>query len=813
MTRDEFRRLINSRIIVLDGATGTNLQKAGMPTGACPEQWILQHPDVLVDLQRAYIRSGTDIVFAPTFSGNRLKLEEYGLEDQVEAMNQKLVALSRKAVALEGYRGYVAGDITMTGQMLYPMGTLQFEELVDIYKEQARYMVEAGVDLFVIETMMSLAETRAAVIAIQETCELPIMASLTYAENGRTLYGTDPKTAVVTLQSLGVDVIGVNCSTGPDRMVPIVQEMKAYANIPIMAKPNAGMPELVDGQTVYRMMPEEFAADGRLLVEAGANIVGGCCGTTPAHIAALARQVKSMEIPEINNHKRRVLSSERQTIDIDINGAFRVVGERINPTGKKKLQAELREGKLDMVLTMAEEQEKMGASVLDINMGMNGIDEKEMMLKVLYEVSSLVNLPLCIDSSHVDIIEAALRVYPGRALINSISLEKEKFEKLLPIAKRYGAMFILLPLSDEGLPKSKEEKIGIIHTIMEEAFRQGFSKEDIIVDGLVATVGANKRAAIETLETIAYCKNQLELATICGLSNISFGLPERMNVNTAFLTMAIANGLTMAIANPSQDMLMNAAFATDLLVDKEGADVRYIERMNKMKDAVGSDVADTATQNAESSQKSVRPALYEMVLKGNKSAVVAEVERLLANQQDPQTIIDTMLIPAINEVGDLFNKKIYFLPQLIASAETMEMAIQKIEPLLVHPDDETPKATIIMATVEGDIHDIGKNLVVLMLKNYGYHVVDLGKDVPASKIIEAAKEHHAAVIGLSALMTTTMMKMQEVVELVKKEQIDVKVIIGGAVITQDFADEIHADGYSKDAAEAVRLVDRLLNQS
>ena len=810
MTREEFRRLINSRIIVLDGATGTNLQKAGMPTGACPEQWILQHPDVLVDLQRAYIRSGTDIVFAPTFSGNRIKLAEYGLGDRVEEMNRDLVALSKKAVALEGYRGYVAGDITMTGQMLYPMGTLQFEELVDIYKEQAGYMVQAGVDLFVIETMMSLAETRAAVIAIQEVCDLPIMASLTYAENGRTLYGTDPKTAVVTLQSLGVDVIGVNCSTGPDRMVPIVQEMKAYANIPIMAKPNAGMPELVDGQTLYRMAPEEFAADGRLLVEAGANIVGGCCGTTPAHIAALARQVKSMDIPECNRQKRRVLCSERQTLDIDINGAFRVVGERINPTGKKKLQAELKEGKLDMVLTMAEEQEKMGASVLDINMGMNGIDEKAMMLKVLYEVSSLVNLPLCIDSSHVDIIEAALRVYPGRALINSISLEKEKFEKLLPIAKRYGAMFILLPLSDEGLPKSKEEKIGIIHTIMEEAFRQGFSKEDIIVDGLVATVGANKRAAIETLETIAYCKNQLELATICGLSNISFGLPERIHVNTAFLTMAIANGLTMAIANPSQDMLMNAAFATDLLVNKDGADVRYIERMNRMKAQTTDAPAAGGGADTPAGTATKGPALYEMVLKGNKSAVIAETERLLADQVEPQTIIDTMLIPAINEVGELFNQKIYFLPQLIASAETMEMAIQKIEPLLVHPEDEVPKATIIMATVEGDIHDIGKNLVVLMLKNYGYHVVDLGKDVPAAKIVDAAKQYHASVIGLSALMTTTMMKMQEVVELVHAEGLRMKVIIGGAVITQDFAEEIHADGYSKDAAEAVRLVERLL---
>lgn len=811
MTREEFKRLLNSHIIVLDGATGTNLQKSGMPVGVCPEEWILEHPQTIIDLQTAYIRSGTNILFAPTFSGNRVKLAEYGLDHRLEEINKSLVALSKEAVAKEGHRGYVAGDITMTGQMLYPMGTMQFEELVDIYKEQALALVEAGVDLFVIETMMSLAETRAAVIAIQEICQLPIMASLTFAENGRTLYGTDPKTAVVTLQSLGADVIGVNCSTGPDKMIPILQEMKQYANVPLMAKPNAGMPELVDGETIYRMTPEEFAADGRLLVEAGANVVGGCCGTTPDHIAALSRLVKSMDVPELNQERKRVLCSERQTVEIDINGPFMIVGERINPTGKKKLQAELREGKLDMVLTMAEEQEKMGASILDINMGMNGIDEKEMLLKVLYEVGSLVNLPLCIDSSHVDIIEAALRVYPGRALINSISLEKEKFEKLLPIAKRYGAMFILLPLSDEGLPGSKEEKIGIIHTIMEEAYRQGFTKEDIVVDGLVATVGANKMAAIETLETISYCKNQLQLATICGLSNISFGLPERINVNTAFLTMAVANGLTMAISNPSQDMLVNAAFATDLLVNKNTADVRYIERMNRLKavsEANGTDVSG-GTPDSQPAKKQ-NPPVYEAVLKGNKSGITAEVDKLLSAGIVPQEIIDTMLIPAINEVGDLFNKKIYFLPQLIASAEAMEIAIQRIEPLLARSEDEEPKATIVMATVEGDIHDIGKNLVVLMLKNYGYHVIDLGKDVPAKKIVETAKEEQASIIGLSALMTTTMMRMQDVVALVKEEKLNAKVIIGGAVITQDFADEIGADGYSKDAAEAVKLVESLL---
>jgi len=634
------------------------------------------------------------------------------------------------------------------------------------------------------------------------------------------------------LQSLGADAIGVNCSTGPEEMIPLVKTMVQYANVPILAKPNAGMPELVDGETIYAMTPEEFAEFGRQLVVAGASMVGGCCGTTSAHITALARMVRLLEVPEISAEKKRLLASERQMLEIDIDGSFLVVGERINPTGKKLLQQQLREGNLDLVIQMAEEQEAMGASVLDINVGMNGIDEDDMMQKVIYEVTSTVNLPLCIDSSHVDVIEHALRIYPGRALINSISLEKEKFEKLLPIAKKYGAMFILLPLSDEGLPKDLDEKKQIIQTIYNRALELGFSKEDIIVDGLVTTVGANKKAALETIETISYCKNELGLATICGLSNISFGLPERGFVNTAFLTMAIANGLTMAIANPSQDLLMNAAYASDLLLNKEEADVRYIENVksvtlggtnstSQMSDAKGTSgkVVKTSDKNGtdingQSDENAAgKPSkLYENVLKGNKRTMIEDVKAFLAEGNEPQAVIEKHLIPAINEVGILFDKKKYFLPQLISSAEAMELAISYVEPLLPKKNDGKKMPTIIMATVEGDIHDIGKNLVVLMLKNYGYRVIDLGKDVPKEVIIETAVKENAAIIGLSALMTTTMMRMKDVVEYAKEKKIASKVIIGGAVITQSFADEIGADGYSKDAAEACRVVERLLSE-
>lgn len=819
MTKEAFRQLIENGPVILDGATGTNLQQAGMPVGVCPEQWIIEHPEVMIDLQRAYVEAGTQILLAPTFTANRIKLAEYGLADRMEEMNRRLVAITQEAA---GGKALVAGDITMTGQQLYPMGDLPFEELVSVYREQMKILCAEGVDLFIVETMMSLQEARAAVIAAKETCDLPIVVSMTYNEDGRTLYGTDPVTAVVTLQSLGADAVGMNCSTGPKEILEPIRKTAAYAEVPVLAKPNAGLPELENGITVYKTTPEEFAEVGVKLVEKGVSLIGGCCGTTPAHIKALAERVKGMKVIAPHKHERRLLTSERKTVEIGLDGAFMVIGERINPTGKKKLQAELSEGSLTMVRDMARAQEENGASILDINMGMNGIDEKEMMLNAIYEVTYTVDCPLCMDSSYIEVIEAALRIYPGRALINSISLEKEKIEKLLPIAKKYGAMFILLPLSDEGLPKDVEEKRQIVHTILEEAEKSGLNRADIIVDGLVATVGANPSAALECFDTIRYCKEELNLATVCGLSNISFGLPERQYVNTAFLTMAIAHGLTMAIANPSQELLMNAAFASDMLLNKDGSDIRYITRMNQLENASsgasgfgaaalsasGQAAASAAgTKNAET----VNP-IYDAVLKGNKSTVLDEVKCALQQGEEPGTIIDTHLIPAINEVGNLFDRKVYFLPQLIASAQTMQQAIEYLEPMIQKEDGSEPKATVIIATVEGDIHDIGKNLVALMLRNYGYRVIDLGKDVAADIIVERAVSEHAQIIALSALMTTTMMRMKDVVERAGECGCKSKIIIGGAAITPGFADEIGADGYSSDAADCVKLVERLLEK-
>ncbi len=838
MTREEFSTLSKDHILYLDGATGSNLVKAGMPSGVCPEQWILEHKDVMFKLQKDYVQAGTNILYAPTFTANRIKLAEYHLEKNMSAMIHELVAISREAAAgSPGHTVLVAGDLTMTGEQLKPIGKMELEDLIDIYKEQILSMVDAGVDLLVVETMMSLAETRAALIAAKEVCDLPVIATLTFEADGRTLFGTDAKTAAIVLESLGASAIGANCSTGPAQMESIISDMVTHTRIPVIAKPNAGLPFLDEnGNTCYNMEAEEFTEEMEILVNAGAAILGGCCGTTPEFIrqihdrfgteakAAAARRPEGI----------RYLTSERITHSFGLEDGFFVVGERINPTGKKALQAQLKEGSFEKVIQFAEEQEACGAKVLDINMGMSGIDEKSSMLRALEEVSGVTNLPLSLDSSYVEVLEAALRHYPGRALVNSVSLETEKFEKLLPIVAKYGAMFILLPLSDAGLPKDIDEKKEIIHKIYDRATSLGMSKEDIVVDGLVATVGANPKAALETLETIRYCKAN-GFATICGLSNISFAMPERSFVNTAFLTLAIQAGLTMAIANPSQELLVSCALATDLLLNKEEAALRYIEYAGGVRERREEKEAELArklsllesqgaangqTSNAGSVEKAAvekGPQINEMqdklktaVLKGNRNGIVKITKEALESGEKPAELLNQVLLPAINQVGEYFDQGKYFLPQLIASAEAMKNSIEILEPLLQTGSAGEEMPIVVIATVEGDIHDIGKNLVALMLKNHGFHVIDLGKDVPQAKILETAREHHAEFIALSALMTTTMQRMREIVAAAKQEGITAKIIIGGAVITQEYADEIGADGYSKDAADAVKLAKSLM---
>lgn len=829
MTKEEFRALCEKKIVLLDGATGTNLVKMGMPKGVCPEKWICENQDIEKDLIRSYVESGSDIVYAPTFTANRIKLSEYGLYEEQKEIIRTLVSLSKVAAC---GKAYVAGDVSMTGLQVKPVGTLDFEELVDIYKEQIGLMADAGVDLIVVETMMSLQETRAAVIACKEVCDLPVMATLSFEKDGRTLFGTDAKTAAITLSALGIDAIGANCSSGPSQMISIIAAMRSVSCIPIIAKPNAGLPCIdAEGNTYYSMEPTDFAEASMELIRAGASIIGGCCGTNPEFILKLKSYVDLLFVEEVEKALSfdfphdieeaggkfvHYLTSERSIHSFTTDSLLTVVGERINPTGKKKFQESLKSGSLSMAIDFAAEQEERGAKVLDVNLGMGEIDEKKMMLDLIDELSSVTNLPLSIDSSHIDVIEAALRRYPGRALINSIPLEKSKFEPLLKIAAKYGAMFILLPLTDDGLPKNFEEKIANIDKMVTFAEKIGFTKADFVVDPLVMTIGADQSAAESVLRTIAWCK-ELDIATICGLSNVSFGLPERSYVNSSFMGIAISRGLTMAIANPSQTLLMCSAKAADFIMNKEGAAENYLEYCEYV-NSLPSENAEkektpkaVVTDNENLIPEELRP-VYEAVLKGRKNDSESITEELIKKEIDPSYILNEGLMPAIDLVGEYFEKGKYFLPQLMSSAETMKNAISVLEKNM-KGESEKPHGTVVFATVKGDIHDIGKNLVVMMLKNHGFNVIDLGKDVDRELIVDTAIKEKADIIALSALMTTTMKEMKEVILLAREKGCSSKVIVGGAVVTKDYADSIGADGYSDNAADCVNLVKNLIDRN
>ncbi len=800
MNRESFKALLQSKILVLDGATGTELQKRGLPAGVCPEQWVLENPEALLSAQGDYRRSGSDAVYSCTFGGNRLKLAEFGLGDRVVAINRDLARLSRQAV---GESGLVAGDIGPTGRFVQPFGDLPFEDAVDIFKEQVTGLLEGGVDFFVIETMMDIQEARAALLAVKETCDLPVCVSMTFDKSGRTLTGTDPATAVVTLQSLGADAVGCNCSTGPEDMARVIAVMQEYAEVPLLAKPNAGLPKLVDGRTVFDMSPDEFGRRTRILVEQGVNLVGGCCGTAPEYIHQLCAHLGQVCVPSWGPKSHSALSSARKTIRVGAGLPVAVVGERINPTGKKKLKEELREGKLAEVRRFALEQVEKGAALLDVNVGMPGIDEQQTMTRVVEQLVPLVDLPLCLDSSTPEVLESALRLYPGRALINSISGEAAKVGKLLPIAAKYGAMFILLPLDDHGIPVTAGQRAAIVEKVFAEAQRFGYDKKDIVVDGLVMTVSSDQQAASETLKLVDWCTHTFGCGTILGLSNVSFGLPERKWVNAAFLAMAIGRGLTMAIANPSGDMLMNIKMACDVLTACDSNSRAYIERF--------ADAGPAIPAPKPSVELGPGERVFEGVVKGDKEAIVGLLKQALEAGLPPDCLVDGHLIPAINRVGELFDQKTYFLPQLIMSAETMKAAFDYLEPLLAEASAgaEGDKVRIVLATVKGDIHDIGKNIVGLMLKNYGFEVYDLGKDVEAEAIVQTARDTGAQVVGLSALMTTTMVEMKTVIELAKAEGLTCRFMIGGAVIDQEFADEIGADGYAQDAYAAVKLAQEL----
>lgn len=802
MTTKEFLDYINNHILFLDGATGTELAKLGMPHNVCPEQWCIENPYAIQTVQKNYEKAGSNIVYAPTFGANRFKLKNFGLQDKTAEINKKLAEISKGTLV----SAKVFGDIAPTGHFVQPFGDdpIPFETAVDIYKEQAQALLDGGVDGFAIETMMDIQEARAALIAIRELDpDIPVIVTMTFDQDGRTLTGNTPAAAIVTLQALGATAVGCNCSTGPSQMAKVIAEMAPFARVPLVAKPNAGMPRFDGTKTIFDMGADDFAQQVSLIVQAGASIIGGCCGTTPDHIAKTTQLLKNTKPTPIEN-KASCISSARKSIEINPDKPFEIIGERINPTGKKALQQELKEGKLNLVRDFARQQTEAGANILDVNMGMPGIDEAGMMVEAIQLLVNETDAPLCIDTTKPEVAEAALRIYPGRALFNSISAESDRINKVLPIAAKYGAMIVVLPLDDNGIPETTEERIQVAEDIMATAQKIGYEKRDFVVDGLVMTVSADPNAAIDTLNLIQWAASQ-KLNTVCGLSNVSFGLPRRDLVNRAFLAMAIAKGLNLAIANPMLQDITETAHATDVLVNRDANAKAYIAKYAQT----------TAQQPAKTETKDAMPTdkLRQAVLEGDDNHAEIALKECLEQKHDPKSLVDDILIPAITAVGDKFERKEYFLPQLLASAKTMRNAMATLEPLLsVDSDDGKPKENIVIATVKGDMHDIGKNIVALMLRNYNFNVIDLGRDVPEDVIIDAAVEHKVKIVCLSALMTTTMTEMKTVIEHARSRGLDeLEFIVGGAVLNEDYANTIGAH-YASDAMGTVRLAQSILQK-
>ncbi len=799
----DFRQAINNnRILVFDGGMGTLLQGMGMPSGISPELFALSRPDALKTVHDAYLQAGSMVITTNTFGGTGFKL---GPGVDVEDLNCRMAAVAREAA---GDRAWVAGGVGPTGKFVKPLGELTFRELVEAFKAQIKGLAKGGADVIIAETHFDLAEVRAAVVAAHECCDLPVIASMTF-DGGSSLTGTPPLTFVDTMQNMGVDMISINCSSGPDEFVPLVREMLPRLRTPLLLYPNAGLPELRDGQTVFPMTPDVFAEKMLTLVEMGAKGVGGCCGTTPEHISALAKAVAPLQARELQPAEPDglVITSRMQSVTFTPGSPCRCIGERINPTGKKKLTAELQAGQLSEALRLAKEQIEAGAPVLDVNVGAPMVDEPALLPVLVERLVEQFPLPLTLDSANPEAISVALNSYPGSPLVNSISGEKGRMENLGPLCKLYGAPFILLAIEGSKLPVTAAEKITIIERLYEQALAMGIPKRLMIVDILALAVSSKPEAARHCLETIRYCSQTLGLPTVCGLSNISFGLPARELLNSTFLTMGIANGMSGCIANPSSVRVQEALAASEALLGRDPQAASFIAGYSGWNSGGQSGGVATGGNSAKGAQVT---DIKSAVIAGEKDRMPELVKEYLAKGVSPFEIVNDFLIPGITQVGEKYEKKEYYLPQLLLSAETMQLAFGMLKPLMEEDAAQVHKPVVIMATVEGDIHDIGKNIVILMMRNHGFEVVDLGKDVAADIIVRTAEEKNAVLIGLSALMTTTMVKMEETIKMVRDRELKTKIMIGGAVVTESYAKSIGADGYAADAVDAVRQAKKLL---
>jgi len=798
----DFRRaLADDRILLFDGALGTMLQSRGMPAGASPERYGLSAPEVLESVHRDYLAAGARVLTTNTFGGTAHKLGP-GLDPA--DVNRQAAAIARRVA---GDAAFVAGDVGPTGLFCRPLGEVSFRDLVEAFKSQIRGLAAGGADFILAETHYDLAEVRAVVVACREVGDLPVGVSMTF-ESGAALTGASPLTFVDAVQNMGVDLVAVNCGAGPLDLAPIVRGMLPRLSTPLLVQPNAGLPELVDGRTVFRLGPEDFARETAALADLGVKALGGCCGTTPDHVAALAAALgeRGWTRPEPTEGPHLVATSRSDSAVAGFDRPCLVIGERINPTGKKQLTAELQEGTFYEAQRLAREQVEAGAGVLDVNVGAPLVDEVQLLPALSEALSARVQAPLCLDSTKIEAVAAALDAYPGSPLVNSISGEPGRMEQLGPLCKRYGAPFILLPLEGRKLPVTAAERLAVIENLLRQADDLGIPRRLILVDALVLTVSSKPESAKACLEVITQCRERWGLPAVMGLSNVSFGLPARELVNATFLGMAMARGLAAAIANPSTPRIAEALAAGEILLGRDPSAGRFIAGYSTWKS--GEAVAPAARGASPGRGPATASTLAEAVILGLGDDILPMLEAALAEGADPFALVREQLIPGITAVGEKYERKEYFLPQLLQSAQTMQTAFARLKPLL-ETGEEAAGPTVVLATVEGDIHDIGKNIVALMLRNHGYTVVDLGKDVPAARIVAAAEEHGAALIGLSALMTTTMVRMAETVDLVREKSLPAKVIVGGAVLSEAYAARIGADGYSADAVAAVRLANRL----
>lgn len=790
------------QILIFDGAMGTMLQQRGLAPGQSPEELNLTMPDVVESVHRDYLQAGADIVITNTFGGSRLKLQEYHLEEQATEINRRAVEIARTACAKAGH-GQVAASLGPTGHFVSPVGDTSFDEMYEIYREQAEAIASAQPDYFLLETFSDLGEMRAALLACLDAGEreIPVVCSMTYT-NGRTLTGVSPAVAAVTLEAMGAAVIGCNCSGGPDELQQVVAELAQYTELPLVVQPNAGLPLLVEGKVQYPLKAEEFAEAMQQFLPYEVAFMGGCCGTTPQHIACLKAAVQNHMLQSRKVEPLGRLSCREFIVEIGGNTLPKMIGERINPTARKKLAQGLRDGDLAMIEKEAEQQAEAGAHVLDVNVGTHGIDEAQVMADVLTLLQQSTSIPLCLDSTNPKVLEQGLKQYQGKALINSVNGEQASLGNILPLAKRYGAAVVGLTLDETGIPPKAEGRLEIAKRIVAACEQYGIKRQDIYLDSLVFTVGTDINGPRETLRTMSLIRQELPgVNLLLGVSNVSHGLPNRPKINSAFLAMAIGNGLDLSIINPLDEVMKNAWQSAALLVGRDENAENYLQ-LNSEQAAVTAPVVADETPSLELVTRSV--------VKGS-SNIGKVVQALLDDGVEAMTIINEGLIAGLNEVGEKYEKGIFFLPQLMRSAEVSQQAFGLLESHLQSGDD-FQKATLVIGTVKGDIHDIGKNMVAVMVKNHGYRVVDLGKNVPAEKFIEAVLEYKAEFLGLSALMTTTMQEIPGVIALLRQQSPQTKVIIGGAVITEEFAEEVGADGFGRDAVQTVKLMDEFLKE-